>query len=121
MGLFAGLGSGWVTLIGVSFLAFVVGAAVQFGLVMLMDSLYGACVQSTGPCPPGSGYTPWQEAIVTVPTYLIWITPALFAARRGQRLAGHGVPGGRALMIAGLTLIVLVTGAGFGMWWIPGI
>lgn len=113
--------SGWVALIGFSFLAFVVGAAVQWGLMMVMDSLYGACVQSMGPCPSGSEYTAWQEAIVTVPTYLIWITPAIVAARKGQRLAANGVRGGRALMIGGLALIVLVTVAGFLMWWIPGI
>lgn len=113
--------NGWVALIGFSFLAFIVGAAVQVGLMMLMDSLYGACVQSLGPCPQGSEYTAWQEAIVTVPTYLIWITPALAAARKGQHLAAQGVPGGRALMIGGLTLIALVTVAGFLMWWLPGI
>jgi hypothetical protein len=113
--------NGWAALIGFSFLAFIVGAAAQWGLMMLMDSLFGACVQSMGPCPPGSEYTAWQEAIVTVPTYLIWIAPALAAARRGQRLAAQGVRGARALMIGGLTLIGLVTVAGFLMWWLPGI
>ena len=76
--------NGWVALLGFSFLAFLVGAAVQIGLMMLMDNLYGACVQSMGPCPPGSEYTPWQEVAVTIPTYLIWITPAIVAARKGQ-------------------------------------
>jgi len=113
--------NGWVALLGFSFLAFIVGAAVQLGLIMLMDSLFGACVQSTGPCPPGSEYTAWQEAIVTVPTYLIWITPAIAAARKGKHLAAQGVPGGRPLMVCGLTIIALVTVAGFLMWWIPGI
>jgi hypothetical protein len=113
--------NGWVALIGFSFLAFVVGAAVQIGLMMLMDTLYGACVQSMGPCPQGSEYTAWQEVAVTVPTYLIWITPAILAARKGQRLAARGLHGGRGLMIAGLVLIALITVAGFLMWWIPGI
>lgn len=74
-----------------------------------------------GPCPQGSEYTAWQEAVVTVPTYLIWITPAIAAARKGRRLAARAVPGGRALMIGALALILLVTVAGFLMWWIPGI
>ena len=113
--------NGWVALIGFSVLAFVVGAAVQFGLMMLMDALYGACVQSMGPCPQGSEYTGWQAAVVTIPTYLIWIAPAIAAARKGQRLAAQGVRGGRGLMIGALALIVLVTVAGFLMWWIPGI
>jgi hypothetical protein len=113
--------NGWVALIGFSFLAFLVGAGVQIGLMMLMDNLYGACVQSTGPCPQGSEYTAWQEVAVTVPTYLIWITPAIIAARRGQRLAARGVHGGRGLMVGGLLLIALATVAGFLMWWIPGI
>ena len=113
--------NGWVALLGFTFLAFLVGAAVQIGLMMLMDSLYGACVQSTGPCPPGSEYTPWQEVAVTIPTYLIWITPAIVAARKGQGLAAKGVRGGRGLMVGGLVLIALVTVAGFLMWWIPGI
>ena len=113
--------NGWVALIGFSFLAFLVGAGVQIGLMMLMDTLYGACVQSMGPCPPGSEYTAWQEVVVTVPTYLIWITPAIIAARKGQRLAARGVPGGRGLMIGSLALIALATVAGFLMWWIPGI
>jgi hypothetical protein len=113
--------NGWVALIGFSMLAFVVGAAVQWGLMMLMDSLYGACVQSMGPCPQGSEYTAWQTAIVTIPTYLIWIAPAIAATRKGQRLAAQGVRGGRALMSGGLALIALVTIAGFLMWWIPGI
>ena len=52
--------TGWIALIGFSFLAFIVGAAVQMGLMMAMDSLYGACVQSMGPCPQGSQYTVWQ-------------------------------------------------------------
>jgi hypothetical protein len=110
-----------VALLGFSFLAFVVGAGVQIGLMMLMDTLYGACVQSMGPCPQGSEYTLWQELIVTVPTYLIWITPAIIAAGKGQRLAARGVRGGRGLMVGGLVLIVLVTLAGLLMWWIPGI
>jgi hypothetical protein len=113
--------NGWVALIGFSLLAFIVGAAVQIGLMMLMDSLYGACVQSMGPCPQGSEYTAWQTAAVTVPTYLIWIAPAIAAARKGRRLAAQGVRGGRGLMIGGLALIALVTVAGFLMWWIPGI
>jgi hypothetical protein len=113
--------NGWVALLGFSFLAFLVGAAVQIGLMMLMDDLYGACVQSTGPCPPGSEYTPWQEMAVTIPTYLIWITPAIIAARKGQRLATGGVRGGRGLMIGGLVLIALITVGGFLMWWIPGV
>jgi hypothetical protein len=110
-----------VALLGFSFLAFLVGAAVQIGLMMLMDNLYGACVQSMGPCPPGSEYTPWQEVAVTIPTYLIWITPAIVAARKGRGLAAKGVQGGRGLMVGGLVLIALVTVAGFLMWWIPGI
>jgi hypothetical protein len=113
--------NGWVALIGFSVVAFVVGAAVQFGLMMLMDYLYGACVQSMGPCPQGSQYTAWQVAVVTIPTYLIWIAPALAAARKGQRLAAQGVRGGRGLMAGGLVLIAVVTVAGFLMWWIPGI
>jgi hypothetical protein len=113
--------NGWVALIGFSFLAFLVGAGVQIGLMMLMDTLYGACVQSTGPCPQGSEYTAWQEVVVTVPTYLIWIAPAIIAARKGQRLAARGVPGGRGLMVGGLVLIALATVAGLLMWWIPGI
>jgi hypothetical protein len=111
----------WMALLGFSLLAFVVGAAVQIGLMMLMDTLYGACVQSTGPCPQGSQYTAWQEVAVTVPTYLIWIAPAIVAARKGQRLAARGVHGGRGLMIVSLLLIALITVAGFLMWWIPGI
>jgi hypothetical protein len=113
--------NGWTALIGFSFLAFLVGAGVQFGLMMLMDNLYGACVQSMGPCPQGSEYTAWQEMVVTIPTYLIWITPAIIAARKGQRLAAKGVHGGRGLMVTGLVLIALVTVVGFLMWWIPGI
>jgi len=113
--------NGWVALIGGSFLAFVLGAAVQFGLMMLMDRLFGACVQSMGPCPQGAAYTPWQTAVVTVPTYLIWITPAVVAARTGKRLEARAVRGGRGLMVGGLVLIVLVTVAGLLMWWIPGI
>lgn len=113
--------TGWIALIAFSFLAFVVGAAVQMGLMMAMDSLYGACVQSMGPCPQGSQYTAWQTAIVTVPTYLIWITPAVGATRTGRRLAAQGAPGGRTLTAAGLTLIALITVAGALMWWIPGI
>jgi hypothetical protein len=113
--------NGWVALLGFTFLAFLVGAAVQIGLMMLMDNLYGACVQSMGPCPQGSEYTPWQEVAVTIPTYLIWITPAIVAARKGQRLTARGVHGGRGLMVGGLVLIALVTVAGFLMWWIPGI
>jgi hypothetical protein len=113
--------NGWVALVGFSFLAFLVGAGVQIGMMALMDNLYGACVQSMGPCPQGSQYTAWQEVAVTVPTYLIWIAPAIVAARRGQRLAAGGVRGGRSLMIGGLVLIALVTVAGFLMWWIPGI
>lgn len=113
--------NGWVGLIGFSVVAFVVGAAVQLGLMMVMDSVYGACVQSMGPCPQGSEYTAWQTAAVTIPTYLIWIAPAIVAARKGQRLGARGVRGGRALMAGGLALIALVTLAGFLMWWIPGI
>jgi hypothetical protein len=113
--------NGWVALLGFSFLAFLVGAGVQIGLMMLMDTLFGACVQSTGPCPQGSQYTAWQEVAVTVPTYLIWITPAIIAARSGRRLATSGVRGGRGLMVGGLVLIALITVAGFLMWWIPGI
>ena len=113
--------NGWVALIGFSFLAFVVGAAVQIGLMMLMDNLYGACVQSMGPCPQGSEYTVWQELAVTIPTYLIWITPAIMAARKGQQCAARGLHGGRGLMVAGLVLIALITVAAFLMWWIPGI
>jgi uncharacterized protein (DUF697 family) len=113
--------NGWVALVGFSFLAFLLGAAVQIGLMMLMDALYGACVQSMGPCPQGSEYTLWQELVVTVPTYLIWITPAFIAARKGRRLAAAGVPGGRGLMVAGVLLIALITLAGALMWWIPGI
>jgi hypothetical protein len=113
--------NGWVALIGFSFLAFVIGAAVQFGLMSLMDRLYGACVESMGPCPQGSEYTAWQAAVVTIPTYLIWIAPALAAARKGQRLAAQGVKGARGLMVGGLALISVVTVAGFLMWWIPGI
>jgi len=113
--------NGWAALIGFSVLAFFVGAAVQLGLMMLMDNLYGACVQSMGPCPQGSEYTDWQTALVTIPTYLIWIAPAIVAARKGQRLASQGVHGGRGLMAGGLVLIVLATVAGFLMWWIPGI
>ena len=113
--------NGWVALIGLSVLAFFVGAAVQMGLMMLMDALYGACVQSMGPCPQGSEYTAWQTVAVTVPTYLIWIAPALMAARKGRRLEATGVHGGRGLMVGGLVLIALVTVAALLMWWIPGI
>jgi hypothetical protein len=113
--------NGWVALIGFSFLAFLVGAAVQIGLIIVMDNVYGACVQSTGPCSPGSEYTPLQIVAVTIPTYLIWITPAVVAARKGRRLAARGVQGGRGLMVGGLVLIALVTAAGLLMWWIPGI
>ena len=113
--------NGWVGFIGFTVLAFVVGAAVQIGLMMLMGNLYGACVQSMGPCPQGSEYTAWQAAVVTVPTYLIWIAPAIAAVRNGQRLAAKGVRGGRGLMVGGLALIALVTVAGLLMWWIPGI
>jgi hypothetical protein len=56
---------------------------------------------------------------VTIPTYLIWITPAIIAARKGQHLAASGLHGGRGLMIGGLVLIALITVAGFLMWWIP--
>ncbi len=113
--------NGWVALLGFSFLAFVVGAGVQIGLMMLMDTLYGACVQAMGPCPQGSEYTAWQEVAVTVPTYLIWIAPAIIAARKGKRLAAEGVQGGGGLMIGGLIVIALITVAGFVMWWIPGV
>jgi hypothetical protein len=74
-----------------------------------------------GTCPQGSEYTAWQMAVVTIPTYLIWIAPAIAAARKGQRLAAQGVRGGRGLMTGGLVLIAVVTVAGFLMWWIPGI
>jgi hypothetical protein len=113
--------NGWVALFGFSVLAFFAGAFLQVGLMMLMDALFGACVQSLGPCPQGSEYTLWQEALVTVPTYLVWIAPAIAAARKGRRLAAEGVHGGRGLMIGGLVVIALVTVAAFLMWWIPGI
>jgi hypothetical protein len=89
--------------------------------MMLMDSLYGACVQSMGPCPQGSEYRAWETVVVTVPTHLVWIAPAIVAARKGRRLAAQGVRGGRGLISGGLALIALVTVAGFLMWRIPGI
>jgi hypothetical protein len=113
--------NGWVALIGFGAVAFFVGAAVQVGLRLLMAALFGACVQSMGPCPQGSEYTAWQSAIVTVPTYLIWIAPGIIAARKGRRLGAQGVHGGTGLMVGGLAVIALVTVAAFLMWWIPGI
>lgn len=107
--------TGWIVLLVGSAIAFVLGAAAQI-LVFLG---LGLCVEANeADCAPGTVPTAWEWMLATVPTYLLWVTPAVIAAVLGYRAMSEGDHAGRTLMVVSIVLATGITVAAAAMWWL---
>jgi hypothetical protein len=106
---------GWIVLTAGSVGAFIVGAltqvAVFVGLGLCMD-------ESPATCAPGTYPTTAEHLLATVPTYLMWMVPAVIAIFLGRRALRSGNPMGRWVAICSGILMALITVAAALMWWV---
>ena len=98
-----------------SAVAFVLGAVAQ----ILVFFGFGLCSEANqADCAPGTVPTAWEWMLATVPTYLLWVTPAVIAAVLGYRAMNDGDHAGRTLMIVSIVLVTGITLAAAAMWWL---
>jgi hypothetical protein len=105
----------WLVLTLGSLVAFLLGAAAQVGAYVAYD----LCIEADeADCVPGTVPTTAEWVVATVPSYLIWISPAALAAFLGYRALRSGNPGGRVVMVVAAAVVVLVTVGCTLMWWV---
>ena len=105
----------WLVLVVGSLLAFLLGAGAQ----VLAYVGFGLCMESDESlCDAGTLPTAWEWVVATVPTYLIWVTPAAVAAILGYRVLKSGNRAGRAVIVAAVVVATLITIGCAAMWWI---
>jgi len=105
----------WLVLILGTVITFILGVASQLavfvGLGLCMDENPDFCDAGTYP-------TTAENLLATVPTYLLWVAPALVAVFMGYRVVTSGNSAGRAVMITAGVFAALVTVVATLMWWI---
>jgi hypothetical protein len=107
--------SAWLVLAVGTLVTFFLGVASQLavfvGLGLCMD-------EDPNLCDPGTYPTTAENLLATIPTYVLWVTPALAAVFMGYRVVKSGNPSGRAVMITAGVFAALVTVVATLMWWI---
>lgn len=107
--------TGWVILLVGTVVMLIVGAIVQVGVFVGL----GLCMdEDPALCDPGTVATPWEMALATVPTYLLWITPSVAAGVIASRALHAGVSRAKPLLIGSCVLAALITTAAAAMWWL---
>ena len=107
--------SAWIVLTVGTLVTFFLGVASQLavfiGLGLCMDENPDFCDAGTYP-------TTAENLLATIPTYVLWVAPALVAVFMGYRVVKSGNAAGRTVMITAGVFAALVTVAATLMWWI---
>ena len=107
--------SGWIVLAVGTLVTFFLGVASQLAVYISL----GLCMdEDPDLCDPGTYPTTAENLLATIPTYVLWVTPALVAVFMGYRVVKSGNPAGRTVMISAGVFAALVTVVATLMWWI---
>jgi hypothetical protein len=106
--------SAWFTL-ALTPVTFILGAIAQLAVFFGL----GLCTEAdVADCSAGTVPTTWETVLATVPTYLLWIGPAVVAVILGIRSMRSGNSAGRTVAIVSGAALVVITVACAAMWWL---
>jgi len=107
--------SAWLVLAVGTLVTFFLGVASQLAVYISL----GLCMdEDPDLCDPGTYPTAAEHLLATIPTYALWVAPALVAVFMGYRIVKSGNAAGRTVMITSGVVAALVTVVATLMWWI---
>ncbi len=107
--------SAWLVLAVGTLVTFFLGVASQLAVFISL----GLCLdEDPDLCDPGTYPTTAEHLLATIPTYALWVAPALVAVFMGYRIVKSGNVAGRTVMVTAGVVAALVTVVATLMWWI---